>query len=158
MSFSRFKAFLMPCFILGLICLVPAIGHTQTPLNDSGSTEHELIILTGSVGTAIEASYIPDARHVSVYLIIDKNYPYTAEQLAPKLKTFFDGYGLPVIFVKQLNPVEGDWFTMRIYIGGKSYRGDMPNGNLTLPEFKDNHAVIFTKLKEMYALANKADQ
>ncbi|HZV71415.1 MAG TPA: hypothetical protein VFG10_17790 [Saprospiraceae bacterium] len=130
-------------------------GRTQTALNAKGEHANEPIILTGSVGTAIDASYLPDSKHVSVYLIMDKSYPYKPEDLIPKLKTFFDGYGLPVIFVKQLNPVEGDWCTLVIYVGGKSYRGDMTNGNLSLPEFKYNHAAIFAKLKDMYAVANK---
>lgn len=112
------------------------------------------IILVGDVGTAQDASFMPDRRYIGVYMLVDKDYPRTPDFIISKIAPFFEVNGLPVKFIKQENPPEGKFFSMRIYVGGQSYGGDMSNGNVTFPEFRDNHPKIFATLKEIYAKMN----
>ncbi|MBK9929594.1 MAG: hypothetical protein IPP04_06945 [Saprospiraceae bacterium] len=122
--------------------------------NPNSAKNAEPIVLVGDVGTAIDASYRPDTKYVSVYMVVGKDCPKSADYMIPKLQTFFDGYGLPVKFIKQAIPNEGKGFMMRLYVGGQSYIGDLPNGNVSFPEFRDNHPKIFASLKDLYARMN----
>lgn len=112
------------------------------------------IVLVGTAGTAQDASYKPDAHYIAAYMVVDKDYPRSTDELIAGLKTYFDFYNLPVKFVKQPVPDEGKYFSMRFYVGGHSYDGNMSNGNVTMREIVDNHSQVFVKLQEMYSQYN----
>lgn len=114
----------------------------------------EPVIISGDVGTAQDVSSRPSDEYIGVYMVVDKDYPKTADELIHGLKQYFDHYGLPVKFVKPENPDEGKYFSMRFYVGGESYRGNLSTGNVSMREIVENHEKVFTALRKMYIEKN----
>lgn len=112
-------------------------------------------IITGHFDKAMAISFIPDAHIIGVYLQVDEDYEFTADELAMPTKSYFDYYGLPAIIVKQEKALKGQGASMRIYINGECLNGDAARGDLSLYELQQNHEKWFKKIKMLYNLAQQ---
>lgn len=151
--------------LFGAASLLPFNSFSQTASIDNTYTETpsetitvdekaKPVIIAGNVGTAQDVSSLPTDEYIGVYMVVDKDYPQSADELIYGLKQYFEHYGLPVKFVKPENPAEGKYFSMVFYVGGESYRGNLSKGNVSMREIVENHQKVFSGLREMYARKN----
>ena len=112
-------------------------------------------IINGEIGDAILVSMLPDAEFVGVFISIDKDYPYSVDELTLPIKSYFDHYGVPAFFVKQTEPYEGKSARIGVFADGKVVIGDLPSGNFSLTELQNHPESVFTVIKASHHLAKR---
>jgi len=114
-------------------------------------------IITGGFHDALGLS-IAYPKYVGVYMMIDSNYHHTTDDLLPGVMSYFEHYKIPAVFVKQAKPYKKRQASVRIYINGKAYEGDLSNGNISLFYLRDDHEELFSGIINKYDKINSATE